>query len=94
MMPTNRDRDPSGCADVPAGPVTYYFTDNQATDEAVLLFTRKMRRIHPAAFADIWKRLPDGAKRALETAERRADQLRDRAEHLAYPVDEEEPESD
>jgi hypothetical protein len=52
------------------------FTENEATDEAVLLFTRKMRRLHPGAFADIWQRLPDGAKDALLTSERRADQTR------------------
>lgn len=67
-------------------------TETQATDEAVLLFTRKLRRLHPAAFQDIWHRLPDGAKCAIYAAERRADQLRDAAggaDRLEYPVDEE-----
>ncbi len=64
-------------------------TDEQATDEAVLLFTRKLRRLHPDAFADVWARLPDGARRALERAERRADLLRDvgGVAVLQYPPD-------
>jgi hypothetical protein len=71
-------------------------TEAQATDEAVLLFTRKLRRLHTAAFQDIWRRLPDGAKEAIYAAERRADQLRDAtggADRLGYPVDE-EPDED
>ncbi len=53
------------------------FTEAQATDEMVLLFTRKMRRMHPEAFADVWSKLPVGAQRAVCDAERRADMLRD-----------------
>jgi hypothetical protein len=52
------------------------YTDTQATDEALLLLTRKLRRLHPAAFADIMGKLPEGAREALNTAEMRADTLR------------------
>lgn len=53
------------------------FTDTQATDEAVLLLTRKLMRLHRDAYADVWAKLPDGAKRAILAAEARADVLRD-----------------
>jgi hypothetical protein len=53
------------------------YTDAQATDEAVLLLTRKLRRLHPGAYADLMARLPDGARDALALADVRADQLRD-----------------
>lgn len=53
------------------------YTEAQATDEAVLLFVRKMRRMHPDAFADVWAKLPDGAKEAIGATERRADKERD-----------------
>jgi len=56
---------------------TKTFTEAQATDEAVLLLTRKLMRLHPEAYADIWRRLPDGAKTAIFGAERRADKIRD-----------------
>lgn len=52
-------------------------TEGQATDEALLLFIRKMRRLHPDAFAEVIGRLPEGARWALDTAERRADRVRD-----------------
>lgn len=52
------------------------FTEAEATDEMVLLFTRKLRRLHPEAFADLWERLPEGAHRAVYDAERRADEVR------------------
>ena len=62
-------------------------TEQEATDEALLLFTRKVRRLHSEAFAEVWAMLPDGAKEALGMAEARADLLRDRAgiKNLAYP---------
>lgn len=56
---------------------TRVYTDSQATDEAVLLLTRKLRRLHREAFADLTARLPEGAREALSAAERRADVLRD-----------------
>lgn len=72
-------------------------TDAEATDEAMLLFTRKMRRLHTRAFDDVWARLPEGAKRAIYAAERRADVLRDQtaggADGLAYSTDD-DPEDD
>lgn len=52
------------------------YTDAEATDEAVLLLTRKLRRLHPAAYADVMSRLSDGARDALTLAENRADVLR------------------
>lgn len=61
-----------------------YFTESQATDEAFLLFTRKMRRLHPEAFADIWKRIPDGAKYAILASEHRADALRDESTEYTW----------
>ena len=51
--------------------------DSQATDEAVLLFVRKVRRLHPEAFADVMGRLNEGARWALQMAENRADSNRD-----------------
>lgn len=73
---------------------TTQMTDQQATDEALLLLTRKMRRLHPDEFADTWNRIPCGAQTAILAAERRADALRDQsggAAGLAYP---EEPTDD
>ncbi len=52
------------------------YSDEQATDEALLLLTRKLRRLHPAAYADVIGRLPDGARDALTLADNRADALR------------------
>jgi hypothetical protein len=57
--------------------MTQTFSEDEAINEAVLLFTRKMRRLHNVEFADIWAKLPDGAKEALGLAERRADAKRD-----------------
>jgi len=53
------------------------YTDSEATDEALLLLTRKLHRLHPAAHADLMDRLPEGAKTALRFAENRADRVRD-----------------
>ncbi len=52
------------------------YTDEQAADEALLLLTRKLRRLHPDAYADVICRLPDGAREALNAADIRADKLR------------------
>ena len=52
------------------------YTDAQATDEAVLLLTRKLRRLHPDAYTDLMGRLPEGAREALHFADQRADTLR------------------
>lgn len=52
------------------------FTDAQATDEAVLMLVRKLRRLHPEACADLMAKLPEGAREALHGAEMRADTLR------------------
>lgn len=52
------------------------YTDAEATDEALRLFTRKLRRLHPDAFEAVWLKLPEGARTALQLAENRADSLR------------------
>lgn len=55
---------------------TETYTDQQATDEAVLLLIRKLRRLHPDAHADLMAKLPEGARQALHFADLRADTLR------------------
>jgi hypothetical protein len=69
--------------------MTYVMNAHEATDEAVLLLTRKLRRLHPAEFADVWSRLPDGARDAVGWAEARAELLRDAqgVTALEYPTD-------
>lgn len=52
------------------------YTDQEATDEAVLLLVRKLRRLHPDAYIDLMDRLPEGARDALTLADQRADNLR------------------
>lgn len=54
-------------------------TDTEATAEALLLAMRKLRRLHPAAYADVTGRLPEGARYALTMAENSADKRRDTA---------------
>jgi hypothetical protein len=55
---------------------TETYTDQQATDEAVLLLVRKMRRLHTEAYNDLMSQLPEGARWALTMADNRADLLR------------------
>jgi len=64
-------------------------TDAQATDEALLLLTRKLMRLHPEAYAAVIQKMPEGARRALALAEGRADRVRDMhgVNGLAYPVE-------
>lgn len=62
----------AGDTDHPAQP----YTDAEATDEAVLLLVRRLRRLHPAAYADVLGKLSDGARDALTLADNRADLLR------------------
>jgi hypothetical protein len=57
--------------------MTETYTEAQATDEAVLLFVRKMRRMHPDVFAEVWSKIPEGAQEAIWATERRADRERD-----------------
>lgn len=52
---------------------TQTYTQAEATDEAVRLMYRKLSRLHPEAFADVWGKLPEGAQEALRESERRAD---------------------
>jgi hypothetical protein len=53
-------------------------TETQATNEAVLLLTRKLRRMDRATYNRVFAALPDGAKTALNLAEMEAEKLRDR----------------
>lgn len=57
--------------------MTETYTDAQATDEAVLLLVRKLRRLYPDACDDLMDRLPEGAQQALHFADQRADTLRE-----------------
>ena len=52
------------------------YTDEQATDEAIRLLTRKLHRLHPDVYADVLAKLPDGAREALNAADIRADRQR------------------
>lgn len=67
----------------PAGTLT----DTQAADLALLLITRKLRRMAPTEFDRAWRQLPDGAKNAINAAEMRADVLRDQQPGLTWPSD-------
>lgn len=70
---------------------TKYFTETEATDEAMLLLFRKVRRTaSPDAFEKIWTALPEGARRAIYAAESRADLVRVRTDKTWEP----EPEFD
>jgi hypothetical protein len=55
---------------------TETYTDQQATDEAVLLLTRKLRRLYSDTYRALMARLPEGAQEALNQADVRADHLR------------------
>jgi hypothetical protein len=55
---------------------TETYTDQQATDEAVLLLARKLRRLHPDTYVALMTMLPEGARNALHFADLRADTLR------------------
>lgn len=56
---------------------TEHYTEAQATDEALLLLVRKLRRTSRMTFDKIWAQLPDGAKDAIALSEARADRVRD-----------------
>jgi hypothetical protein len=62
-------------------------TDTEATDEAVLLLVRKLRRLEPEAFSTIWGKLPEGARLALTRADIRADVYRDHHPETVWPVE-------
>jgi hypothetical protein len=53
------------------------FTEAQALDEAVLLLTRKLRRLHPGAHDGLMAALSVEAREALRVSEMRAEVLRD-----------------
>jgi hypothetical protein len=55
---------------------TEIYTDEQATDEAVLLLTRRLRRLHPEVHASLMASFPEGVREALDMADNRADLLR------------------
>lgn len=52
------------------------YSDLRATDEAVLLFVRKLRRLHPEAYADVIGRVGPEIRDALTMADNRADVVR------------------
>lgn len=60
------------------------YTEAQATDETMLLITRKLRRLDRSTFDLIWSQLPDGAKDAAMLAEARADRVRDTRPGLTW----------
>lgn len=51
-------------------------TDAQAVDEAVLMLTRRLRRLYPDAYTAVITSLADGLRDALHLADNRADLLR------------------
>jgi hypothetical protein len=59
-----------------AGPI---YDEQQATDEAVRLLVRKLRRLHPGVYIDLMDRIPEGARDALDAADLRADRLHARS---------------
>lgn len=52
---------------------TIIATDAQATDEAVLMLTRRLRRLYPDAYAAVIDSLNPGLRDALHLADNRAD---------------------
>jgi len=54
----------------------HLFTDAQATDEAVLMLTRRLMRLHPDVYFAVITTLADGLRDALHLADNRADLLR------------------
>lgn len=57
-------------------PSTQPYTDAQATDEAVLLLVRRLRRMFPHEHAFLIPSFPEGVQQALTFADQRADMLR------------------
>jgi hypothetical protein len=66
---------------------TREMTEAEALDEAVRLLTRRMSRLHPAAFYAVRNSLPDGVREAINAADARADKARARAD-LTWPTQE------
>lgn len=62
------------------------YTDAQATDEAVLLLTRKLRRLYPDTYTALMNKLPEGAREALDLADIRADKLRATVGNMRYDL--------
>lgn len=57
-------------------PTTQPYTDAQATDEAVLMLVRKLRRLHTDAYVDVMGKLSPELRDVLTMADLRADALR------------------
>lgn len=55
---------------------TQTMSHTEATDEAVLLLVRRLRRLHPNALQDVMSSLPAGAQEAVHFADQRADTRR------------------
>jgi hypothetical protein len=64
----------------------------EATEEAIRMFIRKTRRLHPEAFADVMGKLSEGARWALDGAENRADSrfMKGEVDITAYPMPEDD----
>lgn len=56
--------------------MTEIYTDAQATDEAVLMLTRKLARLHPEIYRDLISQIPAASRDALHLAGMRAETLR------------------
>lgn len=52
------------------------YTEAQATDEAIRMFVRRMRRLHTEAYDSVITSLSDEVRWALTMADNRADALR------------------
>ena len=67
-------------------------SEQQATEMALMLLIRKMRRLYTAEYVDVLRSLPDEAREALTVAEMRADtlRLRNEVEWPASPLEDDE----
>lgn len=64
-------------------PATY--TEHEATDLAVMLLVRKLRRLAPTALDEALAKMPEGALEALAHAEQRGDAVKDADEAAGLP---------
>lgn len=69
--------------------MTAEMTDSEATDEAVLLLVRKLRRTERDAFDRLMAKLPDDVIRALDAADLRASVYRTKVgiDNIVWPAE-------